>query len=123
MLSASGVNVDTFLDHHINQELYVHGGWYWSEGGVIGDYAEFSVIDKDDVLGYFQYYGLVSGVDVLELGKYVETVYLKPGGSGNTHLESPTVAPVYPGLYMRAKIHTTSDTPVHLGITYLWFEA
>lgn len=121
-LSASGIDTDTFLDHRIQAEIYVHGGWYWTDGGVVGDYAEFSVVDKDDVLGYFAYFGLVSGVDVLELGKYVESLYLKPGGDTTTHLETPTTAPVFEGLYMRTKIHTTSETPVHLGVTYLWFE-
>lgn len=122
LVLASGIDTDTFLDHRIDQEIYVQGGWFWSDGGVIGDYAEVSVVDKDDVLGYFGYFGLVSGVDVLELGKYVEHVYLKPGGDGTTHLETPTSAPVLEGLYMRTKVHTTSDTPAQLGVTYLWFE-
>ena len=122
LISASGVDTDTFFDHRINAEIYVHGGWYWNNGGVLGDYAELSVVDKDDVLGLFGMFGLVSGVDVLELGKYVESLYLKPGGDTTVHLETPTIAPVLGGLYMRTKVHTTSDTPVHLGVTYLWFE-
>jgi hypothetical protein len=122
LIQASGIDTDTMLDHRIDRQIYVHGGWFWSEGGSCGDYAEFSVVDKDDVLGYFQYYGLTSGVDVLELGKYVKTQYLRPAGIDMCHLETPTVAPVCPGLYMRTKIHTTSETPVCLGVTYLWFE-
>lgn len=122
LISASGIDTDTVLDHLITQEIYVHGGWFWSEGGILGDYAEFSVVDKDDVLGLFDMYGLVSGIDVLELGKYVDHCYLKPGGQEMTHLETPTTAQLAPGLYMRTKLHTTSDTELYMGATYLWFE-
>ncbi len=122
IITAEGVATDTIHDHLITNEIYIHGGWFWSDGGVKDDYAELSVVDKDDVLGLFDSYGLTVGEDVLELAKYVETQYLKPGGMEMTHLETPTIANVASGLYMRTKIHTTSLTEVNVGVTYLWFE-
>jgi hypothetical protein len=122
LLQASGINTDTILDHKLTDQIYVHGGWFWTQGGAMGDYADFSVVDKDNILGYFGYYGLQVGQDVLELGKYVDHCYLNPDGTDMAHLETPTVAPVASGLYMRVKLHTTTDTPLALGVTYLWFE-
>lgn len=122
MVTGSGIDTDTFIDHKITNQIYVHGGWFWSQGGELGDYAEFSVVDKDDVLGYFQYFGLTPGSGVIELGKYVEKCYLNPDGTDMCHLETPTIAAVASGLYMRTKVHTTGETPLSLGVTYLWFE-
>lgn len=122
LITGSGVDTDTIVDHHITSEIYVHGGWFWSSAAALGDYAEFSIVDKDDVLGLFATYGLTPGVDVLELGKYVQKQYLSPAGVPWAHLSTPTVAIVYPGLYMRVKIHTTTEVAVNMGVTYLWFE-
>lgn len=122
LLTASGVDVDTVLDHKITSEIFVDSGWYWSDNASPGDYAEFSIVDKDDVLGLFSTYGLTQGVDVLELSKYVETVYLNPHGDSGVHLNPPSVANVASGLYMRTKVHTTTNNVVHMGTTFLWFE-
>jgi hypothetical protein len=121
-LSASGINTDTMLDYEITDQIYVHGGWFWTSGGACGDYLEFAVVDKNDVLGYFSNFGLTSGVDVLELGKYVETCYVSPDGTDMCHLQSPTIAPVAAGLFFRIKAHTTTSTPLCCGVTFLWFE-
>ena len=122
LIQASGVDTDTIYDHLITTELYMAGGQYWADGGVIGDYAECSVVDKDDVLGLFDTYGLVSGVDVLELTKFAETIYLKPGGCESTVFDTDDVSYVASGLYLRTKIHTTTATSVDLGVNYKWFE-
>lgn len=121
LLQASGVDVDTIFDHQITTQIYIKGGEYWNRGGAIGDYAECSIVDKDDVLGYFQYYGLVSGVDVLELFKFAESIYMNPDG-GHQILDTPDSALVYPGLYLRVKAHTTSNEELDLGCTFIWFE-
>lgn len=122
LVQASGVDTDTMYDHLITTELYMAGGQYWSDGGVAGDYAECSVIDKDDVLGLFSMYGLVSGVDILELKKFAETIYLKPGGAETTTFDTDDVSFVAAGLYLRTKVHTTSEEPIDMGVYYRWFE-
>ena len=121
LIQASGVDTDTIHDHQFTTQIYIKGGEYWSSGGAIGDYAEASVVDKDDILGLFDLYGLVSGVDVLELFKFAETIYTNPDG-GHQILDTPDSALVYPGLYLRVKAHTTSDTELDLGCTFIWFE-
>jgi len=122
LINASGVDVDTFVDYQIDSQIYVKGGQYWSRGGEIGDYLEASVVDKDDILGLFSMYGLTSGVDVLELFKFAETVYINPDGTDFALLDTPDSALVYPGLYLRIKGHTTTETTMCVGVTFIWFE-
>lgn len=122
LITASGVDTDTFVDLKLDTQIYLNGGYLWNDGGAIGDYIELSVIDKDDLLGYFSMFGLEQGVDVLELGKYVETFYINPNGFNNTHLHTNDIAPVVSGLYMRLKVHTTSEEVLNVGATYYWFE-
>lgn len=121
LVQASGIDTDTIFDYQIDNQIYIKGGEYWSRGGALGDYAECSIVDKDDVLGLFDMYGLVSGVDVLELFKFVESIYLNPDG-GHQILDTPDSALVYPGLYLRVKVHTTSTEELDLGCTFIWFE-
>lgn len=122
LVQASGLDVDTIVDYKIEREIYVKGGWFWTDQGNIGDYGEFSVVDKDNILGLHTFYGLTPGVDVIELGKYVSSQYLNPNGHDWCALEPPNVANVVSGLYMRTKIHTTGEKPVNMGVTYLWFQ-
>jgi hypothetical protein len=122
LVQASGIDTDTFHDYQIDTQIYIKGGQYWSIGGQIGDYAEASVVDKDDILGLFDLYGLVSGVDVLELFKFAETLYINPNGTDMCMLDSPDSALVYPGLHLRIKVHTTTDTGIDIGVKFLWFE-
>jgi hypothetical protein len=87
------------------------------------DYAEFSVIDKDDVLGLFATYGLTVGVDVLELKKYVKTHYFLPNDNElRMHIEPSTLAQVLPGLYMRAAYHSHGNQDMDFYCWYDWFE-
>ena len=122
LLTASG-NQTTIYDHKLNRQIYVTEGYFWHAGGNIGDYAEFSIVDKDDILGLFDYYDLEVGVDVLELGKFVETQYLNPECGPMIRMTSPTEADVCSGLYMRTKYENVGDETGHLGVTYLWLEA
>lgn len=74
------------FDYMIDVEKRISGGEYWiypEDSSKIHkkDYLEFSVIDKNDVLGIFNYYGLIPGVDILELTKFVKTDYIKKGNS------------------------------------------
>jgi len=113
---------DHIEDHKIDKQVYVKGGQYWTTGGTSGDYAEASVIDKDDILGLFALYGLVPGVDVLELFKFAESIYINPQGTGFASLDTPDTAMVVSGLYLRTKLHLTGQKDVDFGVTYLWFE-
>jgi len=121
LLTCSG-NQTTILDHKIEQQVYVNEGYFWACSGNMGDYAEFSVVDKDDVMGLFDTYGLEVGVDVLELGKFVESQYIDPNGSPLQRLTSPTEACVCSGLYMRTKYENVGDRTAYIGVTYLWLE-
>lgn len=76
------------------------GGEYWTDGNTEeGDYVEFCVVDKDDVLGYFAGLGLTPGVDVLELAKYVRK---RPVVNNERGIVSPNKASnLVQGLYLR----------------------
>lgn len=122
LVSGSGEDTDTIYDHLITNQIYMGGGHYWSSGGQLGDYAEASIVDKDDILGLFSTYGLTQGVDVLELFKFASGIYLNPNGTDFAELMTPDAALVYPGLYLRTKLHTAGATQCNLGVTYFWFE-
>jgi len=120
-ITASGVDTDTMTDYKIERQSYMNGGQYWNHGGAYGDYLESSIVDKDNVLGLFDIYGLTPGVDILELFKFAETIYFNPESHVTVYLNTPDSALVYPGLYLRTKVHTTTDVSVHFGVTYFWF--
>jgi len=109
--------------------IYLAGGTFALKAGNPGsdihedDYAEFSVVDKDDVLGLFATYGLTVGVDVLELKKYVKTHYFLEDDSGHRmHIEPSTLAQVLPGLYMRACYMSHGNQDMDFYCWYDWFE-
>lgn len=111
-----------FFDELVTTQVYLQGGGWWATGVVLGDYIEFSVVDKDDVLGLFATYGLVVGVDVLELGKYVRSLYLTPGDSRDEKRVSAPAA-IMAGLYLRVTYHSvgTITDPI-IAPVYLWHE-
>jgi len=90
------------------------GGKYWVNDRVTdGDYIEFSIMDKSDVLGLFQSLGLTLGVDVLELGKFVQKEYLSNGQSEMMPFDQ--AKRLVQGLFLRSiynSIGTTGDAPV-----------
>lgn len=78
-----GANPDpiySMFDEEITTEIRLRGGWYslMTTGAEVGDVVEFSVVDKNNVLGYFALYGLTVGTDILELKKFVVTEYVNP---------------------------------------------
>jgi hypothetical protein len=89
-------------------------GKYWVNDRVTdGDYIEFSIMDKSDVLGLFQSLGLTLGVDVLELGKFVQKEYLSNGQSEMMPFDQ--AKRLVQGLFLRSiynSIGTTGDAPV-----------
>lgn len=73
-----------------------------------GDYGEFSVVDKDDVLGLFDYYGIPEG-GVLELKKFGETIYV-PDGKTQIAFEFQSAYELPIGLYLRLTWESTDTT-------------
>lgn len=122
MLLEASAGDTVIQDLEISTQVYMAGGYYWAHNCNVGDYVEVSVVDKNDVLGLFGAFGLEVGLDVLELAKFVVTHYLKPGGVDWAELLTEDVAPVIPGLFVRAKYVNTGTQAASIGITYRWFE-
>jgi len=111
-----------FFDRAIIYEEKLRRGWYevMDTNSVIGDYIEESVIDKDDVLGYFGAYGYTVGVDVLELVKYVKTDYINPLAAGTRqNFEVGSVFAIMPGLYLRTAYLSTGANNIQLKVATL----
>ena len=100
-----------FFDIVLEVEKRICGGEYWivnADSSKVheDDYIEFSVVDKDNVLGLFALYGLQVGVDILELCKFVINDYVKKGNDDSGyHTQLYEVVKgttkVIPGLYYR----------------------
>lgn len=114
-----------FFDERIDTEKQLRGGWYeiLDSNSVIGDYVEQSVIDKDDVLGYFSLYGLTVGQDVLELKKYVKTEYVNPSTAGQRQVFAvSSTFTLAVGLYLRVAYNSIGSNDVQLKVTTLAYE-
>lgn len=111
----------TIFDEAITKQIYMQGGRAVIKGATDGDIAEFSIVDKDDVLGLFAGYGLTVGQDVLELDKYVQNYFPDEDGDSVEH-KVQTVAKVLQGLYLRLTYHSTGSSDVVIKITYLGYE-
>lgn len=105
-----------------NKLVYIQGGKVWFKSPNLGDFAELSVVDKDNVLGLFDQYGLVVGEDVLEVSKWVRNLYTPPWDWEN-ELIAKTAGQVVPGLYLRIAYQNTGVNPVDFGVLYLWYES
>lgn len=107
--------VYSMFDEPITRELLLRGGWYaiMSDGASSGDFIEFSIVDKDDILGMFGPSNLTVGNDVLELAKFVRTEYVSPT-SNNIGVEHNFTTRggfrLVPGLYMRTHYVSTGTT-------------
>ena len=103
----------------IQSQLRIQGADFWVRSDVDGNMAEFSVIDKDNVLGYHTLYSLPPGYP-LELAKFVESNYFPSGlyiGSKNATQAHPVVQ----GLYVRVKYTNNSSTDAKMGVNYVWY--
>lgn len=104
----------SFFDEVVTVEKQLRGGWYelFDDNAVEGDYLEFSVVDKDDVLGLFGYLGLTVGEDVLELAKYVKTEYINPTRKDRQVFMAKSTFVVTPGLYVRTSYNSEGTNDV-----------
>jgi hypothetical protein len=115
----------SIFDELITEEIKLRGGWYsLVETGqaVVGDYVEFSVVDKDDVLGLFSTYGIPQG-GILELKKYVKKDYVVPSliGQRQTFMVGGAF-PVMAGLYLRTSYQSTGLVDVQFKTVILSYE-
>lgn len=121
-VTAGATNI---FDEVITVEEQLRGGWYelMDNNAAIGDYIEESVVDKDDVLGYFSLYGYTVGVDVLELKKYVKTEYINPLTAGERQIfQAPSTFLIVAGLYTRTLYHSTGGVDIQLKVTTLAYQ-
>lgn len=112
----------SIFDEEITTQVYVQGGKATIDNAVDGDMVEFSIVDIDDVLGLFATYGLTPGVDVLELDKYVRSVYPRSPMDAMEH-RVEAAALVTSGLYFRITYHAVVGGPDRIiKPVYLWYE-
>lgn len=121
VLVKAAANSTTIVDYEITTQINAAGGSFWTSGGQIDDYIDVSVVDKNDILGLFGTYGLTVGVDVLELGKWVDKLYINPNGIPWAELIADDVAPVVSGLFLRSKYENTGNASAVVSITYKVF--
>lgn len=111
-----------FFDIAITTEIRLSSGEYMIdnlEDVHPDDYIELSLIDKNNVLGLFSYYGLQEG-DVLELFKFVRTEFpitrqKFESPMGCTHI-------VVPGLFIRVAYVSFGTTNINFKTRILWYE-
>jgi len=114
--------LQNFYDVLITDELRLAGGEYSILPSSINsvhedDTIEFSIIDKDNVLGYFPYYGLTVGNDILELEKFLEddpVMMGDPTTGYHTKILPPTLLgnSIIAGLYMRYSYESHGSQPL-----------
>lgn len=112
------------FDTLITTQLKLRGGWYklLSTGATDEDYVEFSIVDKDNCLGLFSYFGLTPGVDVLELKKFIRTEFINPLDFSRQEFLSNAASEVMAGLYFRVYYYSAGTTPVILSVTEKYHE-
>ena len=121
-VTAGATNI---FDYLVTTEKRLRGGWYtlMDSNAIVGDYIEESVVDKDDVLGYFDALGYTVGQDVLELKKYVKTEYVHPNSEGiRQEFQANSVFTVVAGLYLRTLFESTGNTDLQLAVTPFGYE-
>jgi hypothetical protein len=114
------------FDIEVDLEKRICGGEYWIKDSSVSnvhedDYIEFSVIDKDDVLGLFESLNLEVGVDVLEISKYVITDYIKKGCSSVCYHSQlwegiKGTTKCLPGLFFRVQYDSNGTS----NIDFMW---
>lgn len=113
--SAGVLNI---FDELITSEVKLRGGWYellddpTIPKATNQDYIEFSVVDKDDVLGLFSTYGLTVGEDVLEISKFVVKDYINPYHNNREMFNVSSASTIVAGLYMRTYYYSNGAQDV-----------
>jgi len=111
------------FDIQVKHACKLYGGEYWISEETANnvhsnDYIEMSIIDKDDILGFFSTYGLdKSKGDILELTKFVVREYVKKGNKldgyyGDLVSGVNGVSDIPVGLYIRIYYFSHGNEPV-----------
>lgn len=119
--TAGALNI---FDEEVTTQIKMRGGWYelFDTNAVIGDYIEFSIVDKNDVLGLFSSYGLTVGVDILELKKFIRKEYVNPANKNRQLFESLAASTVTVGLFLRVAYLSTGTTDVQFKVMEKYHE-
>lgn len=111
----------TILDVEVTSQMLVQGGQFWIVGSVAGDKCQFAVVDKNDVLGLHTANGIPLGTPI-ELVRYVKNYRLPPVPLYQDSIVMPTVAPVAPGLFLRAQFDAVvGGGQRRIGVLYHWY--
>lgn len=118
----------SFFEEEVVTEVKLRGGWYQliapttSPQANKGDYLEFSVIDRNDVLGYFAAFGLIVGNDILELKRAVKTDFINPFNNSRQEFMATGASTVVAGLFFRTSYFNTGVVPVDFKVTLKYHE-
>jgi hypothetical protein len=117
---AGAINI---FDTVVTTEKRLRGGWYelLCDDAAVEDYVEFSVVDKDDVLGLFELLGIPEG-GFLELRKYVKKDYVNPANRTRQAFIGNSAFLVCAGLYLRSTYVSTGSTNVKFKANTLAYE-
>ena len=120
-------NTISIFDEPVTKVLFIQGAICWWDTPSVGDYGEFSIVDKDGVIpdpygdhdSLMEHYGLTPGVDVLELSKYVRK-FRPPPWAALLDVRQRTAGKILPGLYMRFIYNNTHvSNVVDCGVNYV----
>jgi hypothetical protein len=111
-----------FFDTEVTSAWELKGGLFWvyeEDVDKIGklDYVEFSVIDKNDILGLFSLYNLTVGTSFLEVGKFVYNGYVKAGSKSQNYFSNycdlfKGTTQLIPGLFTRITYLSVGALPI-----------
>ena len=109
-------------DEQIDEKLvYVQGSKIWVNNPNLGDYIEFSIVDKNDTLGLFTENSLTKEGDVLEVQRWTHNIYLPPW-SCEKELITKTAFETISGLYLRVCYVNVGLNDVDFAVEYLGYE-
>jgi len=115
----------TFFDIEITTEKRLAGGDFEIKNPTSvneNDYMEFSIVDKNNVLGLFQTYGLKPGIDILELHKFIRTAYIPKNGIKDFYSHLGCTFAVYAGLFLRISYSSFGTTDINFNVLTMWLE-
>jgi hypothetical protein len=123
-LYTAAPNSLNIFDEKVTTQLKLRGGWYklLDSTANVGDYVEFSIIDKDNILGLFGMFGLTVGTSVLELKKFVRSEYVSPNDMTRQDFVTGGASEVMAGLYFRTYYLNTGSSEIKFAITEKYHE-
>lgn len=115
-------NAFNVFDEPISEKLTtIQGSKIWANNSHIGDYVEFSIVDKDDILNLFSQQGIVKGEGEIEVERWVHKIYLPPWNC-EKDLSTKTAIEVIAGLYLRVCYVNVGQTQVDFAVEYIGYE-